>query len=76
MGDLHRALAKRSGAHDGSSFVILQRRGNDLGRRRGVAVNEHHQRLVGKHIARGVFRGLIRALRSDAHDSAAFDEVA
>ena len=38
---LHQALAEGGFAHDQGAIVILQRAGNDLGRRGGVAVHQH-----------------------------------
>ena len=39
---LHQALAEGGFAHDQGAVVILQRAGDDLSRRSGIAIHQHH----------------------------------
>src|SRR6516165_10262921 len=73
---LHRALAERTGAHQGRPPVILQRAGDDLGGRGRAAVDQDDDRLALGEIARLCTEtlGLLGVAAAGRDDLAAFEE--
>src|SRR5215468_8395762 len=73
---LHRALAERARTDNGRALVVLQRAGDDLGRRRAAPVDQHDDRLALGEVA-GIRIEVLRLLRGAAagrDDLAALEE--
>ena len=66
---LHQALAERGLAQDQAAVVILQRAGDDLGRRSREVVDQHHDGIIAPAVAVArlidFFRRRTAAVRND-----------